>query len=228
MDPIKVGSFIKNLRKDNNLTQKELADKYNVTYQAVSKWENGINLPDITLLREMSKDFNVSIESILDGEAKDKKNNKIIIFIILFIVVMLLLISFIIIRNNNKSFNFKTITASCEQFKVSGSIAYDKSKSSIYISLVDYCGKEDNKLYKKIECTLYEKNADDINVITSCNNKENINLENYLKDVEFKVDNYKQVCSKYTNNSLYLEINATDENNNITTYKIPLSLNSNC
>lgn len=39
----KIGNFIKEIRTKNNLTQKQFADKYNVTYQAVSKWENGIS-----------------------------------------------------------------------------------------------------------------------------------------------------------------------------------------
>lgn len=44
MNQEKLGKFIKDIRKKHNLTQKQLADKYNVTYQAVSKWENGISL----------------------------------------------------------------------------------------------------------------------------------------------------------------------------------------
>lgn len=76
LNPEKVGKFIKKLRKDNNLTQQKLADKYGVTYQAVSKWENGINLPDVTLIRQMSKDFNISIEDILDGNLITKKKNR--------------------------------------------------------------------------------------------------------------------------------------------------------
>ena len=51
MNPKKVGSLIKQIRLDNHLTQKDLADKYGVTYQAVSKWENGTNLPDISLIK---------------------------------------------------------------------------------------------------------------------------------------------------------------------------------
>ena len=62
MNQEKIGEFIKKLRQDNNLTQKDLANKYNVTYQAVSKWERGLNIPDISLLKQMSEDFNVSIE----------------------------------------------------------------------------------------------------------------------------------------------------------------------
>ena len=57
MDQEKFGNLIKKIRKDNNLTQKEFADKYNVTYQAVSKRENGINLPDMSLLKKMSEDY---------------------------------------------------------------------------------------------------------------------------------------------------------------------------
>ena len=57
MNPQKVGELIKELRKNNNLTQKDLADKYGVTYQAVSKWENGTNLPDISLIKEICNDY---------------------------------------------------------------------------------------------------------------------------------------------------------------------------
>ena len=76
MNQEKIGKFIKDLRKKNNLTQQALADKYNVTYQAVSKWENGKNMPDISLLKQMSKDFNVSLEELFDGEIKKKSNKK--------------------------------------------------------------------------------------------------------------------------------------------------------
>ena len=103
LNPEKVGKFIKKLRKDNNLTQQKLADKYGVTYQAVSKWENGINLPDVTLIRQMSKDFNISIEDILDGNLITKKKNRnknILIGSILLIAIIALIIGTIIIVKN--------------------------------------------------------------------------------------------------------------------------------
>ena len=53
VDQNKIGEFIKKLRTENHLTQKEFADKYGVTYQAVSKWENGKNLPDMSLIKQM-------------------------------------------------------------------------------------------------------------------------------------------------------------------------------
>ena len=68
MDQEQIGKFILNLRKQNNLTQKEFADKLHVTAQAVSKWENGRGIPDIEILQKMSKEFNVDIDSILTGK----------------------------------------------------------------------------------------------------------------------------------------------------------------
>ena len=66
------------LSPQNNVTiAKQLADKYGVTYQAVSKWENGKNIPDISLIKQMSKDFNIDIEDILEGKVNKKKNKKI-------------------------------------------------------------------------------------------------------------------------------------------------------
>ena len=228
MDSEKVGKFIKEIRMKNDLTQKELADKYGVTYQAVSKWENGINLPEITLLRQMSKDFNISLEDILDGEIKEKNKNKNYLFIIVGLIIFILIIGFIIYKISSKTFDFKTISASCEEFKVTGSLAYDKDKSSIYISNINYCGKDNNTVYKEIECNLYEKN-DNTNIkISSCKSNNNVKLDDYLKDVELNIDNYSRVCKNYTNESLYLEVNATDINNKITTYKVPLNINDNC
>lgn len=68
MDNEKFGKFIKELRKEKNLTQKQLADKINITDKAVSKWERGLSFPDITMLNILSKELNVSVEELLNGE----------------------------------------------------------------------------------------------------------------------------------------------------------------
>ena len=229
MDPQRVGNFIKKLRNINNLTQQDLADKYNVTYQAVSKWERGINLPDITLIKQMSKDFNIDLEDILDGNLKTSKKKRKRIIIVVIVCILLIVSIILLFKLKDKNFSFKTLSSSCNEFKVSGSIAYDKDKSSIYISNVDYCGGNDTNVYKEIECNLYESNNNNNTKISSCkSNDENIKLEDYLKQVELNIDNYNQTCKKYTDESLYLEINAKDKNDKITTYKIPLSMNNNC
>ena len=53
MDQEKIGKFIKEIRKKENLSQQKFAEKYGVTYQAVSKWENGKNIPDLSILKQM-------------------------------------------------------------------------------------------------------------------------------------------------------------------------------
>lgn len=228
MNQERIGKFIKDLRKKNNLTQKELADKYNVTYQAVSKWENGKNMPDLSLLKEMSKDFNVSLEELFDGEIKSKKNNRkyIIIGIICIVIGLFLIVLFV--NNNDGDFNFKTITSSCDAFNISGSIAYNDKKSAIYITNIKYCGGDDTKEYEIIECTLYESHEDIEKKISSYkyDGDKKVKLEKFLENVTFKVDGYKKTCDEH--NSLYLLINATDDSKNITTYKVPLETQSIC
>ena len=237
MDSEKVGKFIRELRKKNNLTQKDLANKYGVTYQAVSKWERGINIPDISLIREMSRDFNINVEDILDGEIKEKKETKkkerlIYPYIIGIVGLIFLgaLITLIILLNNNSEpgFSFKTLSTTCKEFKVTGTIAYDSKKSSINISNIDYCGGDDTEIYDEISCELYEEEDKEKTLISKCSKDgEKQKLEDYLKEVEVKVDDYEQKCKSYTHNKLYLEIKASKDKKT-TVYKIDLDLNKNC
>lgn len=75
MDNKKIGLFIASLRKEKNLTQKELADKLFITDRAVSKWERGLNLPDISLLDDLSSILGVSVIEILKGERIENTGN---------------------------------------------------------------------------------------------------------------------------------------------------------
>lgn len=71
--------IIKKLRSDNGITQEELAEKLNISRQAVSNWENGKNLPDIELLIDISKKFHISLDKlILGGENMNDITKKII------------------------------------------------------------------------------------------------------------------------------------------------------
>lgn len=231
MDQEKIGNFIKEIRTKNNLTQKQFADKYNVTYQAVSKWENGKNMPDVTLIKQISKDFNISLEEIYNGELNiNKKKNNFIVYIILSVVFLLIIICIIACLLKNKDFNFKTISTTCNDFNISGNIAYNNNKSAIYISNIEYCGGDNNIEYKKIECTLYETSGNIERKIKTYNSdkNQNIKLETFLKQITLVVNNYEKVCKEYSDNSLYLLINATDKSDKTTTYKVPLKIEENC
>ncbi|MBR3661380.1 MAG: helix-turn-helix transcriptional regulator [Bacilli bacterium] len=229
MDNEKIAEFIKKIRTDNNLTQKDLADKYSVTYQAVSKWENAKNIPDLSLLIQMANDYNVDLSNILNIDIKNnKKDNKLkYIYIIIGLILIVGIIIFIIF-NNNSSFELKTIKSTCSDFEVFGSVAYDSKKSSIYIANINYCGKEDSNIYQKLTCSLYEKNNNTITEISVCDSKNDITLEEYLKNIKFNIDDYEKKCKTYGDDTLYLEINAYNEDNFTKTYKIPLSVDKNC
>lgn len=75
MDQTKIGAYLRQLRVKQNLTQGQLAEKFNTTNRSVSRWENGKNLPDISILVELADFYNVDIREILDGEPKSSDAN---------------------------------------------------------------------------------------------------------------------------------------------------------
>lgn len=76
MDQEKMGKFISELRKEKGLTQKDIGDKLNISDNSVSKWERGINAPDIYYLGPLSEIFGVSIKELLNGERYISKKKK--------------------------------------------------------------------------------------------------------------------------------------------------------
>ncbi len=72
MDNVKTGSFIKELRKEKEMTQKQLADLLHITDRAVSKWERGVCAPDISLLEPLAEILEVSIVELIRGERPEK------------------------------------------------------------------------------------------------------------------------------------------------------------
>lgn len=71
MNAEKIGKFISRKRKMKNLTQKELANKLHITDKAVSKWERGLSLPDISVLILLSEILNVGLYDLLKGANND-------------------------------------------------------------------------------------------------------------------------------------------------------------
>lgn len=76
MDQKQIGSFLKELRKEKSITQEQLAEHLNVSGRTVSRWETGSNMPDISLLVELSEFYDVSIPEIINGERKSENMNE--------------------------------------------------------------------------------------------------------------------------------------------------------
>lgn len=224
-----IGSIIKDIRKKNNLTQNEFASILGVTFQAVSKWENDKSIPDITILKDISNKFNVDLNYLISGKKVNInkksffKKNMIIITAIIFIIISVCVFLFF----HKHNYEFKTLNGETKDIKVTGSITYDESKSSIYLN-VDY-NADDTQKYSYIKCTLYEKHQDILNVISEKEYLENtpVSLKEYLKMISFVIDNYSPSCKYYKDSNLYLEISAKIDEEKSVTYKVPIKFN-NC
>ena len=228
MDQEKFGNLIKKIRLDNNLTQKEFADKYNVTYQAVSKWENGKNMPDTLLIKKICDDFNLNIDDLFNGQVSKKKKNYIPFIIVLGLIVFFIW-GLVIIRCIDSSYEFKTITTSCERFNISGSLAYNTKKATIYISNIEYCGGDNREMYSSISCTLYEEDIELFKKIDSYVYEGSpITLEKFLKDVKFKVDDYDSICKDRNIHALYIDIIAKDDKDRAKKYRVDLEVEDSC
>jgi len=247
MNPEKIGKFIYEQRKKLNLTQTQLAEKLSVTSQAISKWENGRGIPDIEMLNELSKIFNVDIKDIINGEEQpnmDKKNiNQVLkqkdkkIYITIGIIILVILISLLFIPKKEKdNFNFKSLSSNNSCFGVKGVIAYNENKKSIYISDIE-CSNEEKKEYLDLECILYEtvdntdKKIYEYGKIQDYETYDKTNiktLNELLSDIEFNIDDYTCSCSKESCNNLHIRINALNIDNEVLTYNIPIELDNKC
>lgn len=65
---IKQGEYLKNLRKENKFSQEQLAEKLNISRQSISKWEQGTSTPDIENFAKLAQLYNVSVDSLINGE----------------------------------------------------------------------------------------------------------------------------------------------------------------
>jgi transcriptional regulator with XRE-family HTH domain len=230
MDQEKIGNFIKKIRKENNLSQQAFAERIGVSPQAVSKWENGKNLPDISTLKEIKKEFNVDIDSIIDGDNKKRKTkHKSYIFIIGILIFLLLVILIIKLTNKDNNFEFNELNSTNNDFSISGSVVMTSDRTSLIINSVDYTGDDDKTIYEKLTCTLYEEENDTTTKVSSCDDGENITLLEYIKGLKLRMDHETTSCTMFKTSNIFIEITAKDENNKTLSYKIPIEIsNEDC
>lgn len=227
MNQEKISAFIKKIRTENNLTQLAFAKKYGVSYQAVSKWENGKNIPDISILKQICDDYHIDLNDLLEGKKNNNKLPKRIFFAGLVIIIIMLLISYCLFfmpKKNKDDFEFKKLSTSCDNFDIYGSMAYSDSKTSIYISNISYCGEEDKEVYKKLNCTLYEVDNDTKKIIGTYSSNEELTLDKFLEKANLNVEHYSNNCQMYKEGALELEIEAITYNDETKLYKIPVTL----
>ena len=112
---MELGEKIVKIRKDNNLTQEDFAEKYSVTRQTISSWENSKSYPDLDTLVKISDDFSISLDVLLKEDkkmikniSKSQKNSKkykgiLIVFSIIISIVMISFGVYTLVYNNTKN-----------------------------------------------------------------------------------------------------------------------------
>lgn len=76
IDQMKIGGFLRELRKEKELTQEQLAEQFGVSSRSVSRWENGNTMPELGILVELADFYEVDIKEIIDGERKSESMKK--------------------------------------------------------------------------------------------------------------------------------------------------------
>lgn len=214
-----IAKMIMEIRNNHNLTQKDLADKFGVTPQAVSKWERGLNLPDIGVLSNICATYGYDINKALNNK---RKSNNLVIYILLIIIIGLL--CFLIYKQfSSDKFKHNIINSTCSEFEVVGSIAYNKKQTSIFITKVSYCD-EDTSLYNSISAKLYKIDGKIKEEISSSEAKNNIKIKDYLDNVSFIVESLD--CKLVDNTRFEIEISAKNQSGSIINYNIPLKINN--
>lgn len=145
---MRLGEKILKIRKDNKLTQENFAEKYNVTRQTISSWENSKSFPDLDTLVKISDDFNISldvllkedkkmIESISKDQKDSKKYKKITLTVVGLIGIIIVCLGIFALKNNQinaqleKQFN-ATIQENNFYKNTSGGYSFDLNKKITY------------------------------------------------------------------------------------------------
>lgn len=118
MEQKNIGKIISKIRKEKELTQQQLGDILGVSSKTISKWETGNSIPDITILKRISQEFNITIDELLKGEIKNHQKNihhQIIPLIILLLVLTIIIISIYITKYKNNE--IKILENNCTVIK---------------------------------------------------------------------------------------------------------------
>ena len=185
------GQIILELREKNNLTQAQLGEKININSNAISKWENGVTLPNEENIVKLNKIFNVSIENIYNNNMKQNKKSikiqaiefiekhfvsLIAILTIIFILFIILLLFFI--NNSGK----------CNYYSIDGSIIEMPNRISISLSNIILNTPKINS--SNFETSIYINNVLIYKIGDIEDGKENnISLNEYLQNININLSN---------------------------------------
>lgn len=233
MDNKKIGKLIADLRKKQGLTQQELGDKVGVGFRAVSKWERGLTLPDISIINELSKILGISSDELLTGKVNNSKSKKKlspkvkVTITIAMIVIIVLSLTFA--HYSNKTYEYDIRSLKIEECYVEGKMLFNKDKITLIINKIDF----KDTMFKSMKIKNYEYDIrcddeflfrygymHDINGLdTIMSIKEFENKFNTNNIIQTKIKR-----RKILNNNIILTLRFVTENNEEITKNIELIL----
>ena len=165
MDNKKIGQLISKLRKQKGLTQEQLGDMVGVGFRAVSKWERGITLPDISIINSVSKVLGITSDELLAGELNENKED-IIKFkhkdfkklkIIIPLILLLLIITFVVFFYfKNKSYVYEMQCEDISLCSVNGEVTFVNNKIIIDLNSLKFNDEYINSIkVKNYEYKIY-------------------------------------------------------------------------
>lgn len=242
MDVIKIGKLIAKIRKEKKLTQEELGSRLGISGKSVSKWERGINAPDISLLQQLSDELGISVNELLCGVRDDKYEDSIdnnitikgilyyynklkhknIIIIIILLVAFSFIFTLIFTINNFNRYSIYSIGSEDSELMIEGFIIFNQIDKMIIIN--------DIKYYDQYEKTEYEIKAKNVDIELLSGDKvilylfyeddyiELKSLSSILDDVSLSIidrnDNSQNIITKNELDNLFLLINYDNETDN--------------
>ena len=190
----KISKIIKELRKEKKLTQNELGEKLGVSGKAVSKWERGESLPDITIIKKLSDILGISSDELLQG--KKKQTHKKYFILIPLLTIILLLLGAIIITNRKDNKTISKEETPCTLIK------------TFYIN---HISQSNDKNYQYITISEYQTEGTYTIRLSSVEVKDIVKDSNYEFTFSVPKDYTSESVEELFNNRKIISINKTDK-----------------
>lgn len=236
MNNKEIGKLIATLRKQKNMTQQDLGDKLGVGFRAVSKWERGINFPDIGLINDLCEILGITTDELFKGklnsENKTKKPKKLSLSIkisLSIIGVLLIVISSIVAIIINIPHVYEMKNTSDADYYINGKVTFHGKQFTLIINKIGFIN--DDLSSKKIKNYEYE---------IKCKNKylfrygyhaegdfleEKTTVQNAMEMLRINYTNKTSLTRKeILEHNIILIINFIDEDNQKITKEIPIIL----
>ncbi len=223
MNEESIGTIIKNIRKEHNLSQQELSDILGLNNSTISKWEHDLITPDITYLKIISQKFNIPIDKLIAGETKPLKKPKIVLILSVALIISIIIIVYLLIQlKYNNNYYLYDISSSNANIELTGTLVNNNEEAYLRINKITYLhdkiGTTDYLIPEKvtIKVNINEKTVENIYI----ENEDAMPIEEILSNTQItikekykKTDNINLELIIQDNKKIYEESTIINHNN---------------